>query len=648
MKIKEIDEITSQALREISFDRTYKSGKITNWQKNEDVYYNKKISLLEARSNVNLARGQEFVHTLLSKIKTLSLFKFSKRKESQLQRVLRLNALKNQDSKNDFWNIKDVVGKKQVIIYGRAIYSYYADSVDKEYKAHLENVDVYDFLIDPSSGGIDIDRARNLGRYGVIKTRQELELMKKDKTYIKDNIMFLLSGTGNNFEQTKEDTNKNNRTWNQDTVGNKELHDNDKFKFWEWFTTYQGERYYLLLNESTGKAIRIMKLVDMFSASKYFPLGAWPFWSWAAYPDLTEFWTPAPLDFVRDILAAQDVSINQMLDNAEAVNKPQKAVQVGNIENMAELKYRRDGVIRVKKDVDINSAIKMLQVPSINTPIQVFEVLEGILQKSSGVTDASKGMANEDGRVAIYEGNEENSAERYGILYDSYTMGLERFARLYEIGVRDNLTKKIAVEMIGPDGVETEEISKRDIYIKGDDFSVLVESTNADKILSNSQQKAKLLFLSGEINNPDINTKKVFEIKASIAGFNQDEIKEMLDKSEYGNTGLMAECARDIESLLNKENIKPNGNANNAYKQKMVDWLVDHEEDMDIEMFNRITVYISSLEPIIIKNEAAALKKFEINQLTASALGGGSKTTAINNIPTPEEEYEETTGDFEI
>jgi hypothetical protein len=643
MAIK-IEEITAQCLKEIEFDRTYKSGKISHWKENEDIYYNKKIALLEARSNVNLARGQEFVHTLLSKIKTPSQFKFSKRKESQLQRVARLNALRVQDAKNDHWNLKDVVGKKQVIIYGRAIFSYYADSIDGKYKPHNTNVDVYDFLIDPSAGGIDIENARHLGRYGVVRTRQELEEMRKDKTYIKANIDMLLAGTGNNAEQTKEDMNKNNRIWNQDTVGTKELQDKDKFKFWEWFTTFEGERYYVLLNEIGGQSIRIEKLIDMFSPSEYCPQGAWPFWTWAAYPDLTEFWTPSPLDFVRDIVQAQDVSINQMLDNAEAVNKPQKAVQVGNIENMAELKYRRDGIIRIKKDVDINKAIQMLQVPSINTPIQVFNLLDLILQKSSGVTDASKGMADENGKVGIYEGNQENEADRYGILYDSYTMGLERFAKLYEIGVRDNLTKKVAVEMIGPDGIETEEISKRDIYKKGDDFSVSIEATNAEKILSNSQQRAKLTFLASEVNNPDVNTKKVFEIKAGIAGFTPDEIKEMLDKSEYGSTQLMAECARDIESLLNNENIKPNGAANNAYKQKMVDWLVDHEEDMDMKMFTKITTYITSLEPIILKNEARAVKKFEISQLTASALGGGLNATANKNVIPAEQSYEENTG----
>lgn len=639
----DIDEITKQSLREIVHDRTHKALKMTMWHKNEDMYYNKKVMLKEARSNVNLARGQEFVHTLLSKIKTPSQFKFSKRKESQLQRVNRLNALRIQDAKNDFWNIKDLVGKKQAIIYGRAIYSYYADSIDGVYAPHNENVDVYDFLIDPSAGGIDIEKAKHLGRFGVIKTRQELEQAKKDKTYIRENIEQLLVGDGNAIEKTQEDINKDNRTWNQDTGRDKKLHDKDEFKFWEWFTTYKGERYYLLLSEQQGMAIRIEKLVNMFPPTKQYKLGAYPFYTWAAYVDLTEFWSPAPLDYARDILQAQDVSINQLLDNSEAVNRPQKAVQVDSIESLAELKYRKDGIIRVKSGVNIDTAIKMLQVPSITTPIQVFNILESILQKSSGVTDASKGMADEDGRLGIYEGNVESAQERYGLIYDPYTMALERFARLYEIGVRNHLTKKVAVDMIGPDGIETEMVSKRDIYNKDDDFSVSVEATNADKILSNSQQKAKLIFLNAEAGNPILNPKKVFEIKASIAGFDQDTIKEMLDTSEYGNAELMAECARDIESLLAGDEIKPNAYANNAYKQKMLDFMIDHQEDMKEDIFKGFVEYIQSLEPIIFRNEVRMIKQFEMNQLQATASGGGANVEAVKNMIPQQEAYDEKT-----
>jgi len=610
-----IDKIVSQSINEISFARSYKNGKITNWQKNEDIYYAKKSKPLDSRANVDLARGQEFVHTLLSKIDNPLTFRFSKRKESQLSRVQRLNALKEVDRKNDFWDIKDLAGKKQMIIYGRTINSYYADEVNG-YKPHLENIDVYDFLIDPSAGGIDIEQGMYMGDYGVVKMRWELETGIKKGDFLKIPTRNLLNGVGNNTERPQEEINKQNRERGQNTIGQTELQNNDKFKFWRWFTTYQGERYYLLLQEN-GTCIRCERLTDIFSPTKMFPLGAFPYWTYAAYPDLTEFWTPSPMDYIREIFMAQNVSINQMLDNAEAINKPMRFVNVSAIENLAELKYRKDGWVKVKGGYDPNNAYSIMNTPSINTPIQVFNILESIQEKSLGVTSGTKGVADEDGKVGIYEGNQIAAADRFNLFNRCYSVAYERMGRLWEIGVRDNLTKKVAVDIIGPEGIETEEVSRRDIFRKNDEFGVIVQSSNDELIKSTKETAAKIQFLQTEAGNPNLqlNQKKAFEIKATALRFSDDEIKELLDVSEYGNNKIMSEAARDIERLLDGEDILPNEIANNAYKQKFVDYMKDHKEDLTDEQYNRLTNYVMSLDNVIVNNEARSINNFQIKQL---------------------------------
>ena len=275
MEQEKIQKIESQAIKEISFARQYKQGKISNWQKNEQMYYGKKVKSEESRANVDLGRMQEFVHTLLSKIDNPLVFKYTKRKEAQLKRVELLNSLRAIDQNINFWDIKDIVGKKQAIMYGRAIYAYYADSVNG-YQSHLENIDCYDFLIDPSAGGLDIELAMFLGDYGVVKTRQELESGATTGEYIKENVNSLLQGAGNNNESTQETTNKQSRTYDQNTTSPKEMQSDDKFKFWRWFTTFEGERYMLLLNEKSGSTIKISKLTDVCASGLYPYLGSLP------------------------------------------------------------------------------------------------------------------------------------------------------------------------------------------------------------------------------------------------------------------------------------------------------------------------------------------------------------------------------------
>ena len=618
-----IDKIAAQSINEIDIARTYKNGKVKSWQSNESMYYGVKETSEDSRANISLGRMQEFVHTLLSKIDNPLVFKFTKRKPSQLSRVELLNSLRRFDADRNFWDLKDIVGKKQGIIYGRAVYAYYASS-DEGYQSNLENVDVYDFLIDPACGGIDIENAFFMGRWGVVKTIKQLKDGVKNKIYNKEAVSRLIESGGNSTEENQEETNKRSRSYDQETIGDKENNNHNKFKLWEWFTTFEGERYYILMDNS-GQWIRCEKLSDMFSCN------TWPFWTWAAFPDLTEFWTPSYCDYARDLFLAQDASIGQMLDNADAINKPMRAVDVSAIDDVTKLKYRKDGIIPVKKGVDINRAYQTVITPSINTPIQVFEILEGIQEKASGVTAQAKGTSDEKGKVGIYQGNEAAIADRFGLLNKSYSFGYKRFAKLYENGVKDHLIKKIAIEILGPNGVEVKQISKRDLYKKGDEYGITVEASNAEMMASKQDRNEKLAFLASEVNNPMINKKKSFEMRALISGLSEEDVRQLLDTNSYGNEKLISEADRDLESLLMGEVIEINDAANNQYKQRMVDYLRDHKEDINDRQFFAISAYIDSLEDVIFRNEARKL----VNEQSQEMLNPELNPLNINQ-PQPE------------
>lgn len=620
--------IISQALNEIQFARNYKQGKVGNWKINEQLYYGRKNISTESRANVDLGQMASFVNTLLSKIDNPLVFKFIKRKDAQLKRVKYLNALRVADQQKDSWDIKDITGKKQAIIYGRAVYSYFAES-ENGYQSHLDNVDVYDFLIDPSGGGIDIERAMYMGNYGVVKTRSEIKDGIKGGIYLKTEATRLLEGSGNATESNQEQTNKQNRTYDTNVNSQQKQIDNpDKFKFWQWFTTYDGERYYLLLSEQGATAIRVENLSDIFESNLF------PYWTWAAFPDLTEFWTPSYCDYVREPFMAQSVSINQMLDNAEQINKPQKVVNIGAIENLAELKYRRDGYIKVKKDFNVDQAVQTIKVPSIDTPIKVFELLDSIAEKASGVTAGAKGVSDED-KVGIYEGNQANAADRFGLLNKSYSFGYNRFARLWEAGVKEHLIKKVAVDILGPDGVEVVDISRRDIFRKGDDFGVLVESSNAELALSEVEKRTKLTFLSSNAQNPIQNPMKAYEISATIAGFDEETIRQLQDTSDYGDAGLMSEAERDIEALLDGEIVAPNQNATTAYKQRFVNYMRDNQEKITFEQFKMLADYLLKLDDIVYRNMVTnannLLFKQQMDSLKNQPINNGVTAPVENN-----------------
>lgn len=623
-------KIVAQAQANLEFAREYKRGKIATWHLNEDLYYGNKKKGKDSRANVDLGQMQEHVHTLLSKIDSPLTFKFVKRKEAQRKRVERLNALKDFDADRDFWDIKDIVGKKQMALYGRSVFSYYADS-EYGYQPHLDNVDVYDFLIDPSAGGVDIERARFLGNYGVVKDRSEL---KGNKKYLKEAVDALLEGDGNNTEDNQETLDKRHRTHaNKHQHTEKETQDKDKFIFWNWYETYNGERYHILMSDIGGHAISVTRLKDKLESEM------WPFWTYAAYPDLTEFWTPSPCDYVREIIMAQAVSINQMLDNAERVNKPQRVIDTGAIKNLAELKYRKDGYIKATPGTNVAAAVKIMETPSITTPIKVFETLESIKQAQSGITAGAKGVEDTDGRATIYEGNQQNVADRFGLFNKSYAYGYKRFAQLYEHGVREHLVRKVAVDILGPDGIAVEDIKRSDIFRKNDEFAVMTEQTNAELMLSEQRKRARGAFYGSLLGRPDLaNQKVVIEQLGKTAGEEDEVLRQLQELESYGNADLMSEAERDIETILDGKVIRPNRKANAAYKQRIVDFMLDHEEDMDEMQSQRMLQYIDSLGETVARNTQRAAREQAQQELQAEGGPGQAVGTRLQGPTQPLED----------
>ena len=590
------DAISSQISDEIQFARNSKQAKITNWWKNEDLYYSNKKIIETDRANVNLNEAQGFVQSFLAKINSPFNFKYIKGEEADLTAANIATALKDKDLKLGRWNFKAMLARVQLIIYGRWVMEYHADS-SGGYKSHLTPVDVYQFLIDPSCGGLDIDKAFYMGRGGIIKSKTELKDGIKSGKFLRTETNELISGSGNLSTESKEDENASNR-WIALIQRVKVLARLDQWKFWEWYTTYEGQRYYCLYTEDGGKLIRVEPLTDIFKSGKY------PFFSAAAYPDLTEFWTPSPLDGVREGIMARATSINQMIDNGEAINRPMKAFDIDAIKNPALLKYRKDGLIPVKAGVDINKAVQFFPTTPIQTAIQVFDTLGEILDMNSGVTSGIKGQAAEK-QVGIYEGNQANASDRFSLISDSESDAQQRFAQLYLAGLDEHLTTKVAIEMIGIDGVEFKEVNRKDIK-RSKEFDIMVITAGQEETMQNTEKRNKLTFLSAKGNDASgvYNKKILAEMEAAIAGFTQDEIKYMLDPKNEGSSKLMAECASDIQQMLFRKVIPVNDLANTAYMQKIKDYMRDNTDYMvkhpDIgEIFMD---YMNRLVPVVMTN----------------------------------------------
>lgn len=605
-------KLVEQSLREIQFDVEYRRQKRHGeWKRNERLMKAYDIADDETKSKVPLFQAISFEETLLSKIDNSLVFKMSPGGLEDKRKAEKFNALRERDAKVDRWDAKDRAGKRHAIKYGRAIYVYTAQSAEG-YKPNLSQIRPRNFHIDPDVKAIDangIEGALHLGWWGVKKTKYELLQGIKDGIYDKKATEELIAAGSNYSDQSQDDFEENTASNVPEEVAkNKKMANENVWLFYQHFTMdYEtGERYVLLLTKG-GACIRCQKWLEVD------PSGLYPVWTWAASPDDNEFWSISPIERVRRIFKAMEKSINQMLDNADQVNKPKLAVNVDFIRNLAQAKYGSGGFLEITGNVDADKAVKAVLTPSIDTPLKVFDKLQTIIDRESGVTALAAGVADENGTLGIYDGNQENLGDRLGLLNKEYSEGYYRFATLWKNGVRFNLTSKVAIRILGPNGVGIEEIIWSDIKPTQYDYDILVESTAAEAQSSKIEMKNKLEVLGAAKDDQLYNQKAVREKQLDLIGFSEDDKRTLLD-TKNGSEGMLVRAYEDFEKLILGKDVTVPRVANLDYIQAIVD-LWEERDELITKMYRnnkpkaqaaheRIRAYVDEAKAVVEKNEA--------------------------------------------
>lgn len=614
---KKRDELAKQALKEIDFSYRYKKARMTSWNKNEDMMnpdksspsvvspYGGSTQQADTRAQVPLYKMHGYVHTILSKIDSPLTFKYIKGETADLKKSKLMNSIKDKDAKIGRWNFKDLMGKRDAAIYGRAIYLYMTRNDKGQYKSLLNLIDPKDFLIDPDVGGLcteedgsGVEKATYLGWWNTKLTRAQITKGIKDGIYYKKVAEELIAGGTNTKAVTNQDNDKDNR---KPSGAPRERYKNEnQFIFYTWITTDENDdRYYLVLTPS-GDCIRCEPWKDIRRSGKY------PIWTWAAFPDPREFWTPSYCDFARGIFQAQEKSINQSLDNSEQINRPQTAVNVDYVRNLAQVRYRKDGYIEIEGNVDVNRVLQTRQTPPIEGPFKVYDKLESIVESESGVTADVKGTSDED-TLGIYEGNLMQAGDRFGLLNKSYAEGYYRFAVLHKEGVMQDLKKKMAVQILGPMGLEIEMVSARDLKPYQNDYDILVESSLAEAQSNLADSKNKLTFLGAYKGDQTINQKVLFETQATIAGVDDDTIKRLLDTSDYNAIEVVAQADEAFQIILGGETPPLYKDANTAFLQRLHDLSDKYDHELSSEQHAAVFSYIDNITPIVERNAARSV-----------------------------------------
>lgn len=613
------DLIAEQCREEYEVALEVRHNRVLDWNKNFELYANKKVEGLKNRANVSLPIMSGFVDTLESKIDNPPTLEFDKAEEADHKLVKKVNSMVALDSAQNHgnWKWKDILAKKNAIFTGRAIFKYYADSVKDKYRSHLVGIDPYDFLFDPWGGGEDIENARFIGQENIFMDKFEL---KRQRHGIKaSRINLLINERDEGDDKTDADNKYNERISRFQSMGidvqSMGLRKVYGYNLTEWFTTYEGKRYMVLMDMKTNTWLKVIPLSEIFKVvDDYTEDSLWPFISFAPKTDQFNFWSVAPADDVREINYTANILMNQALDNRQKINYNMRAYDIKIFKDPKLLNYRPDGLVPASSlDGNIRNGIYEFETKElgIQGSINMIKFLDQITGRATGVTADSQGASEED-KVGIYFGNLQQVADRLGLYNMSYSNMYIKLGRLYFNGLREHLIEDMAVRIMGEKGIEWDKL--REEELKDKNLDIVIKGGSAEAQLNELANRKKMNFLGVNRQNQALNPEWRTKEEMKLSGYDDSDIAVAMDPTSQEDLDILAEAAQENQDLFLGKDVKPNKGATAKHIEKHREFAEKNE--MDDAKFGAIMKHMEAEMPYAVKNMA----KRAFNQISKAGL----------------------------
>lgn len=569
---------------------------ITTIEKYLKAYNNNVERELKNRWNLPLPVIPGYIDTLMSKIDDPPQIDFEREEEADLKVAQKVTKVWEAESGPDKgnWSYVDRAVKKLAIFAGYGTYRYYAESEPK-YASHLDAVDFYDYIFEPTGGG---DNEKHLfnGQLNIFRSASQIKEGIKSKQYQNSGGSQLL--TAMDGLENKEVT--------QDVIDEKNeryavLGLESQFSTYvgesvtplaEMCLTYQGTRYYLFFDYKSGHVLRADKLVDVFADDLY------PYISWHTHEDIFNFTSKRTLDDIYPVSEGMRVIFNEAMNNLQKRNWGQRAYNTNVFKNPAQLKWKMGGLagVNLPPGTDVRTAIMDLKTEDNTASVErLMTFLDSFLGQKTGITASAQGVSEDDKKVGVLYADLQQVADRLGLLNKSYKEAWARLGKRFVTGCKTHLNEEYAVKLIGLHGVEWDslkgsEINNLNIKITGGN-----DEAQANEIKKAKQEKAiaQVIELGGG------NTTAIKEVILKNADFDENTIKRLLESDMKGDDMIMSEAAQamqvmvlnpkeSLEQLMKRNDkgeakLKVNSGATIGYMEKIIDFVEDNDLEPLVE-----------------------------------------------------------------
>lgn len=591
------DNLVRIASIQLSVSNKYKEPLVTKWKMYQDLKAGNVKKKLRVQFNVALPVFQGMLDTLAADFDEPVELRFKKKHPSDYFKVQRIQSAwdleKAKYTKEARWDFKARVDKSLNILHGRSILKEYAFS-DPKYTNVLDVVDPLYFHCQPQGGGL-LENHLYAGEEGILRTETEL---KESDIYDKGQVKKLIE-MSNSADYLSQTTEWNKEKLQRFTVLGLDAENNNyvgekTFNLVEWVLTHKGERWYILFDPWTGVWVRCELLKDIYSRNLF------PWVSWATHEDSAVFWTPGYADIIYPVADAIVTLYNQELTNREKRNLGARFYDPEMIKDVAKLdesQYRPDALVPVDTkggSRKLNEGVYSIETAELQGTITLLDWTTSNLQKDTGISDISQGVAmNAAKKVNVAYMEQAGVAKRLGYKSQSYTEAWGEIGVRFYQGLKDHMSNKMYIEILGDQGIEPDVLSREDLELKGD-IGVEVVSSTAEKAESQKKKEARIKALGMLQQDQNVNSEwKTAAILSDIGDYGEEEIKLALDTKNYAARESVAKAHICIQEMMADVEPDINYSADGVFMKIIFDYMMDHRNKLGKEKVKDMANYLA-------------------------------------------------------
>ena len=629
-----MDRAIPIAIRQLETSVKFKQPRLNEIKKSEDQYYGRVKKPLKGRFNIPIPTMPGFVDTTLSLTDERMVLNFDKREPADYKKARRITAMWKYDSapQHGNWDRADRGEKKLAVLSGVGISKIWSTS-DPKYKNNYTVVDYNDFHCEPL-GGQNLENHLFCGQTNVLKTRWDLLEGAKSGIYDKRQVSkLLLARDGGDYKKNTtihEDRYNRFRAVGLDPESNTYV-GQEIYNMTEWGMVFEGKRYYTLFDYQTGIWVRGQELKEVFPVEEGED-EVWPWTAWHTHEDPMLFWSKASADDMRPIADMIRILANQELENRARKNAGMKAYDPSVFKHPEQFRWQPEGLVEGDSSVKrLEEGIYEFKTPEMNGTINLVEWLDtmsGI--KSGGISPDAQGQAQTD-KVGINSRNLQQTAERIGLNNKAYVEAQEVKGLKYIRGLRNHLPVGFAVEVMGENGVDWEEMQKDDPYpLRSFDIKVSGGDANLNADVQKREEKKQGLqeVMADPAMRLAVNPIAATEDTLRNSQHTDDEIQNLMDRANFGSREIVSEAAQENQFMFEGTKPEVNVGATTRHIRKHIDFMMNKklsgkvlkmmkehiEEEMPfvVENMKRLGIQLS-LEPQAVEGTPAARQTKETN-----------------------------------